>query len=99
MSSDLSVASKLSGDWSCPGSDQFEISIKSGEAPDEIIVINPDGMHWSQGTGNVISEEEASCEIVVFFDNGAVVNGNPSENFDRIDWDNETVWYRKGYEE
>ncbi|MCX5966010.1 MAG: hypothetical protein NT070_23665 [Cyanobacteria bacterium] len=91
----LSISSDLLGDWTCPGSNQSNIFIEPGEAADEIIARDPMGTYWSEGVAKV-SDDGA---ISISFNTGVSVNGTPSEDLNRIDWSNGTVWYREGYEE
>jgi hypothetical protein len=90
-----SLALDLLGNWNCPGSHQVNILIEPGEAPDEIIARDPMDMYWSEGVAKV-SDDGA---IEISFNTGVSVKGTPSEDLNRIDWSNGTVWYREGYED
>lgn len=91
----LSLASDLIGHWTYPGSRPVNIIIEPGEAPDEIIARDPQGTHWSEGWAKVSDDGV----IEISFNTGVSVNGTPSDDLNRINWSNGTVWYRKGYEE
>lgn len=93
FSSEL-IVPKLIGTWECPGSGQYELDIVFGDTDDQFIVRNPTGEHWSEGVATVTDEGAIS----ISFDTGVNVTGQLSDDLNRMDWDNHTVWYRQGYE-